>query len=45
MEGQIENTLRSLLLPYQVEVTLEEYEIILVDNGSARPLAAFLRAS
>ena len=40
MAGQIENTLRSLLPPYQREVTLEDYEIILIDNGSALPLPA-----
>jgi hypothetical protein len=38
MEPQIENTLLSLLPPYQREITLAEYEIILVDNGSAQTL-------
>src|SRR4051812_40393458 len=35
MAAQIENTLRSLLPPYQQDVTLADYEIVLVDNGSA----------
>jgi len=35
---QIENTLLSLLPPYQREITIAEYEIILIDNGSAQPL-------
>lgn len=38
MAPQIENTLRSLLPPYQQDVTLGDYEIILIDNGSARKL-------
>ncbi|CAN5379083.1 hypothetical protein BH20VER3_BH20VER3_22850 [soil metagenome] len=38
MTGQIENTLLSLLPPYQREIELTDYEIILVDNGSARML-------
>lgn len=38
MPRQIENTLRSLLPPYQRDIALEEYEIILVDNGSSRML-------
>ncbi len=38
MARQIENTLRSLLPPYQREIAAEDYEIILVDNGSSRML-------
>ncbi|HEX4083660.1 MAG TPA: glycosyltransferase [Chthoniobacteraceae bacterium] len=38
MEGQIGNTIRSLLPPYQKKVRKREYDIILVDNGSPRPL-------
>ena len=38
MAAQIENTLLSLLPPYQREITIAQYEIILVDNGSAQAL-------
>ncbi|MEP6685776.1 MAG: glycosyltransferase [Verrucomicrobiota bacterium] len=38
MAAQIENTLRSLLPPYQHKIATNEYEIILIDNGSARML-------
>ena len=43
MAGQVENTLRSLLPPYQREMTLADYEIIVVDNGSAQPLPESLQ--
>ncbi len=43
MAAQVENTLRSLLPPYQRDVTLGDYEIILMDNGSSRPLDERLR--
>jgi glycosyltransferase involved in cell wall biosynthesis len=43
MADQIENTLRSLLPPYQRGIRLEEIEIILVDNGSTAPLPDRLR--
>ena len=36
MAAQIENTLRSLLPPYQRGVETTDYEIILIDNGSAK---------
>ncbi len=39
MAGQIGNTLRSLLPPYQQHVLARDYEILLVDNGSPEPLA------
>lgn len=39
MERQIGNTLRSLLPPYQRNITVSEFEIMLVDNGSPEPLA------
>ena len=35
MAAQIKNTLRSLLPPYQRGVEVSDYEIILIDNGSA----------
>jgi hypothetical protein len=35
MAAQIGNTLRSLLPPYQRNVEMSDYEIILMDNGSA----------
>jgi len=38
MAAQIENTLRSLLPPYQREIAPSDYEIILMDNGSAKSL-------
>lgn len=34
MATQIENTLRSLVPPYQQAVALGDYEIILIDHGS-----------
>ena len=38
MTAQIENTLRSLLPPYQRELAAAHYEIILIDNGSSSML-------
>ena len=38
MAAQIKNTLRSLLPPYQRGVRTSDYEIILIDNGSAKIL-------
>ncbi len=38
MAPQIGNTLRSLTPPYQRGLSPDEYEIILVDNGSPEPL-------
>ena len=38
MAAQIKNTLRSLLPPYQRGVETSDYEIILIDNGSAKSL-------
>ena len=38
MAAQIKNTLQSLLPPYQRNISMDEYEIILVDNGSAKML-------
>src|SRR5215470_2618589 len=38
MAAQIKNTLHSLLPPYQRNVSIDEYEIILMDNGSAKML-------
>jgi hypothetical protein len=38
MAAQTRNTLRSLLPPYQRNVSIDEYEIILMDNGSAKML-------
>src|SRR4030095_952302 len=35
---QIKNTLQSLVPPYQRNISINEYEIILMDNGSARML-------
>ena len=43
MAAQIENTLRSLLPPYQQEIALDDYEIILIDNGSGQRLPERLR--
>ena len=39
MEEQIGNTLRSLLPPYQRKIKKQEYDILVVDNGSPKPLA------
>ena len=38
MAAQVKNTLRSLLPPYQRGVEMSDYEIILIDNGSAKIL-------
>jgi hypothetical protein len=38
MAEQIKNTLDSLLPPYQRNICIDEYEIVLVDNGSAKML-------
>jgi glycosyltransferase involved in cell wall biosynthesis len=38
MATQIKNTLQSLLPPYQRNISIDEYEIILIDNGSAKIL-------
>lgn len=38
MADQIKNTLDSLLPPYQRNISIDEYEIVLVDNGSAKML-------
>jgi glycosyltransferase involved in cell wall biosynthesis len=38
MAGQIENTLRSLLPPYQRNIANSDYEILLIDNGSRQML-------
>jgi glycosyltransferase involved in cell wall biosynthesis len=38
MAVQIKNTLQSLLPPYQRNISIDDYEIILVDNGSAKML-------
>jgi glycosyltransferase involved in cell wall biosynthesis len=45
MPVQINNTLQSLLPPYQRGLTLSDFEILLVDNGSPEPLADFPRSS
>lgn len=44
MAAQIENTLRSLLPPYQRAIALGDYEIILVDNGSSTILPKRLQS-
>jgi glycosyltransferase involved in cell wall biosynthesis len=38
MAAQVKNTLRSLLPPYQRGIETNDYEIILIDNGSAKIL-------
>jgi hypothetical protein len=38
MAAQIKNTLQSLLPPYQRNISIDDYEIILMDNGSAKML-------
>ncbi len=38
MAAQVKNTLRSLLPPYQRDVETSDYEIVLIDNGSAEIL-------
>jgi glycosyltransferase involved in cell wall biosynthesis len=38
MAAQIKNTLQSLLPPYQRNISTGDYEIILMDNGSAKML-------
>jgi glycosyltransferase involved in cell wall biosynthesis len=43
MAEQIENTLRSLLPPYQRNITNSDYEIILIDNGSRQMLDEQIR--
>jgi glycosyltransferase involved in cell wall biosynthesis len=44
MAAQIKNTLQSLLPPYQRGVETTDYEIILIDNGSAKILDDETRA-
>jgi hypothetical protein len=36
--GQIKNTLRFLLPPYQRNIATEDYEVTLIENGSTRML-------
>ena len=38
MEEQLGNTLRSLLPPYQQKIKKQDYDILVVDNGSPKPL-------
>jgi glycosyltransferase involved in cell wall biosynthesis len=38
MAAQVKNTLQTLLPPYQRNISIDEYEIILIDNGSAKIL-------
>jgi glycosyltransferase involved in cell wall biosynthesis len=38
MAAQVKKTLQSLLPPYQRNISIDEYEIILIDNGSAKLL-------
>lgn len=38
MAAQIQNTIRTLLPPYQQGVETRQYEIVVIDNGSASPL-------
>ena len=38
MAAQIKNTLQTLLPPYQQQVDTHQYEIVIIDNGSATPL-------
>ena len=38
MDGQIGRTLHSLCVPYQRDICSNDYEILLVDNGSPQPL-------
>ncbi len=40
MARELPRTLRSLCPPYQVGITTDEYEVIVVDNGSPEPLDA-----
>src|SRR6266446_6831627 len=44
MAAQIENTLRSLLPPYQRDIQLDDYEIVLLDNGSPQRLPERLQS-
>ena len=38
MDAQIGNTLRSLVPPYQQKIKKQEYDILVMDNGSPQPL-------
>jgi GT2 family glycosyltransferase len=38
MSAQLANTLRTLVSPYQQQVDTNQYEVVVVDNGSANPL-------
>ncbi len=40
MSAQLANTLRTLVPPYQQQIDTDQYEVVVVDNGSAKPLAA-----
>jgi hypothetical protein len=39
MQHQIANTIMTLLPPYQQNISLGQYEVVLIDNGSEQPLA------
>src|ERR1700693_1118142 len=43
MAGQIGNTLRSILPPYQRNIANSDYEIVLIDNGSRQMLNEQIR--
>src|SRR5262245_29731607 len=38
MRRELPRTLRSLAAPYQRDIDAEDYEVIVVDNGSSSPL-------
>jgi hypothetical protein len=38
MAEQIENTIRTLLPPYQKAVETQDYQVVVIDNGSTSPL-------
>lgn len=43
MPIQVENTIRSVLPPYQRNIARSDYEIVLIDNGSKEMLGERLR--
>jgi hypothetical protein len=42
MTAQIQNTILTLVPPYQQRVSVEQYDVVVVDNGSPKPLPEWI---
>ena len=42
MSAQIQNTIHTLVPPYQQQVVADQYDVVVVDNGSPKPLPEFI---